>query len=55
MANCPQTRLEPVLLEAASERPEADIPFGHELMPLVIRRSGVRLPEAAKPLVSLLR
>jgi hypothetical protein len=32
MANCPQTRLEPVLLEAASERPEADIPFGHELI-----------------------
>jgi 2,4-dichlorophenol 6-monooxygenase len=32
MANCPQTVLEPVLLEAARERPEADLRFGHEFL-----------------------
>ncbi|HEY2095720.1 MAG TPA: FAD-dependent monooxygenase [Pseudonocardia sp.] len=32
MANAPQTRLEPVLLDAAREHREADLRFGHELV-----------------------
>lgn len=41
MANAPQTRLEPVLLGAAREHPEADIRFGHELVSSVQDADGV--------------
>ena len=41
MANAPQTRLEPVLLEAASEHPEADLRFGHELVSYTQDADGV--------------
>ncbi|MDQ1491527.1 MAG: 2,4-dichlorophenol 6-monooxygenase [Actinomycetota bacterium] len=41
MVNCPQTVLEPVLLEGARERPEADIRFGHEFLSFVQDVDGV--------------
>jgi 2,4-dichlorophenol 6-monooxygenase len=41
MVNCPQTVLEPVLLEAARERPEADIRFGHEFLSFAQDPDGV--------------
>ncbi|HEX4253082.1 MAG TPA: FAD-dependent monooxygenase [Pseudonocardia sp.] len=41
MANCPQTVLEPVLYEAAGERPEADLRFGHEFLHYVQDADGV--------------
>ncbi|HEY2704072.1 MAG TPA: FAD-dependent monooxygenase [Candidatus Dormibacteraeota bacterium] len=41
MVNCPQTVLEPVLLEAARERPEADIRFGHEFLSFAQDADGV--------------
>ena len=41
MVNCPQTVLEPVLLEAARERSEADIRFGHEFLSFVQDADGV--------------
>jgi 2,4-dichlorophenol 6-monooxygenase len=41
MVNCPQTRLEPVLLDAASGHSEADIRFGHELVSYAQDADGV--------------
>ncbi|HYT38633.1 MAG TPA: FAD-dependent monooxygenase, partial [Acidimicrobiia bacterium] len=41
MVNCPQTVLEPVLLEAARERPEADVRFGHEFLSFTPDADGV--------------
>src|SRR5207302_6251346 len=41
MVNCPQTVLEPVLLEAARKRPEADIRFGHEFLSFAQAADGV--------------
>jgi 2,4-dichlorophenol 6-monooxygenase len=41
MANAPQTKLEPVLLEAAREHPEADLRFGHELVSYTQDANGV--------------
>ena len=41
MANCPQTVLEPVLLDAAQEWPEADLRFNHEFLSFTQDSSGV--------------
>jgi 2,4-dichlorophenol 6-monooxygenase len=41
MANAPQTRLEPVLLDAAREHREADLRFGHELVSYTQDADGV--------------
>jgi 2,4-dichlorophenol 6-monooxygenase len=41
MVNCPQTSLEPVLLEAAREHAEADIRFAHEFISYNQDSSGV--------------
>ena len=49
MVNCPQTVLEPVLLEAARERPEADIRFGHEFLSFVQDRDGVSGDDPSAP------
>jgi len=41
MVNCPQTVLEPVLLEAAREWPEADSRFGHEFLSFAQDADGI--------------
>ncbi|HZZ45324.1 MAG TPA: FAD-dependent monooxygenase [Pseudonocardia sp.] len=41
MVNCPQTVLEPVLLDAAREHPEADIRFEHEFLRFTQDDAGV--------------